>query len=168
MPQRTHAQFTSDGHRLFVNLRSPDARRLGVSRQMLSGIRHGRKQPGPVLREALEREYAIPAGAWDRRPSPDTGSPEPERQAPGPADELDGLIGQLQAERQAPGLAPTTLARLASAELAARRQRDAKTSDLARIVASPQWLAIEAAIVKSLENFPAAKVAVVEALKGVT
>jgi hypothetical protein len=70
-PTRKSPRLENEGQRRLLEI--PDsqaevAAAVGCSKPLVGFWRQAKNVPSDRLREALEREYGIPAGAWDRLP----------------------------------------------------------------------------------------------------
>lgn len=150
------------------------AKRVGVSKTLVTYWRTGAKLPAPEMRRVLETLYRIPATAWDQRTGSSTPGPGPvttevrrEAATTNRSGVEEMLVAILQ-ERSVGKLAVQEFTRLIDAEARVRKliheldQAEALTET--RIVASPTMRRIRDRIFAALERHPNALRDVLDAL----
>lgn len=160
--------------------------RIEATRQTVHCWRSGTKTPGPAMRTALEREFGIPAAAWERAPVDRPARPPTPRQAcpaapsapasrtqhrerPSTLDEVTQLLEELDEDASADGIMPSELARIRDTKtkalaLKARIESQDALFEATAIIKHPSWRRLRGAILDALRPFPDAARAVAEAI----
>lgn len=174
VPSDPTAAPSTEGRRLLQAVDaslSEVAKRVGVSKALVGFWRAGSKTPTPEMRRVLATLYSIPVAAWDSRvgATPTTAAParREEAQATNRAG-AEQLLAEILAQRSKGDLATREFVQLCDAETRTRalieRMEQAEQLTETRILQSPVMTRIRSAAFASLQPYPDALRAFLEAI----
>lgn len=182
--QRTAVVPRSEGQRLLLAVSGSLAQiaiAVGTSKQRVHDWRSGGKAPAPVLREKLRAAYGIPPASWDMKPGDqvDSASATSSRtrsrshtaasDVPSAGEDLEGLVAFLRGELARPDIVASERLKITHSmtrALALRHRFEVEQALLEdRIIREhPAWQRLQTALLRALQDHPAAARAVAEAL----